>query len=80
MLSYTNPVAVVLSVLSGVGGWGCPNTVSMCLIGMAVVVLWKMPATSASANDETTCLSVLLSTRMAPFNFGRFMTFGCSAR
>ena len=78
MLSYTKPVAVELLVFKGVGGCGWPILFRMWRMGMAVVALWKIPATSASAEDETTCCRVLHSTKIAPFNFGRFVLLGWS--
>ena len=70
------PVAVALSVLSGVGGWGWLSDSKLCLIGTAVVALWNIPATSASADEDMTCRNVLHSTRIAPFSLGCFVTFG----
>ena len=70
------PVAVALSVFIGVGGCGCPIDFSMCLIGTAMVALWKIPATSASEEEDTTCRSVLHSTCIAALSFGLLVLFG----
>ena len=42
----------------------------MRLIGITICVLWKTPATSASAAEDTTFQSVLHSTNMSPFKLG----------
>ena len=73
-------MAVELSVLSGVGGWGWLSASNICLIGTAVVALWKMPATSASADEETTRRSVLHLTKIVLFRFGCLVILGCSDR
>ena len=54
--------AVALSVYTGVGGCRCPKEFDICRIICAVWQLEKMPAVSASAAEETTCLSILHST------------------
>ena len=60
----------ILSVFKGVGGCWWFRAFRMYLMGTAVDALWKIPATSASANEETTWRKVLHSTSIAPFGFG----------
>ena len=76
MLLYTKQVAVELSVFRGVGGWGWFNTLRIWQIGIAVPALWNIPATSASAEEDTTCQRVLHLTRMAPFICGCLVMLG----
>ena len=76
ILPYTKPVAMELSFFREVGGWGWFNTLRIWQIGIAMPALWNIPATSASAEDNTTCQRVLHLTRMAPFIFGWFVILG----
>ena len=69
-------MAVELLVLSGVGSWGWLSASNICRIGTAVVVLWKMPSTSASADKETTWRSVLHLTKIAPFSLDVLLCLG----
>ena len=50
------PLAVLLSVHSGVGGCGCPSSVSVTLSGSASFAFMNNAAISASAADAMTCL------------------------
>ena len=49
----------------GVAGCECPKASSATRIGSVCCALWKIPTTSASADDATTCLNVLHLMRMA---------------
>ena len=53
------------SVLMVIYGCGCCNPSKNNLIGMAVWELGDNPAVLASAAEETTCILVLHSTRIA---------------
>ena len=61
---------VELSVLKGIIFCSCPNASNILLIQIAVLQLWKIADTSASAADETTCLSSRHSMWIGAFNFG----------
>jgi hypothetical protein len=69
------PVAVVLSVFSGVGGCLCPNSSNVVLRTAPYFAFMKTAPFSASAADDITCLSTLLTIKMAPFvSFLSFLT------
>ena len=53
------PCAVVLSVLSGVGGCGWPILINVCQIGTALFALIDKPASSASAAEAITFLMIV---------------------
>ena len=52
----------MLSVFSGVGGWGWFRLIRICLIGMVLLALKYTPAISTSAADDTTYPNILYST------------------
>ena len=60
------PLAVLLSVQSGVGGCGCPNSVSVILSGSASFAFMNNAAISASAADAMTCLIILARIVIGP--------------
>ena len=62
MLLHAKSLAVVLSVLMGVGGWGWSIRMRQLQMGVAVWQLWKRPPTSDSAAGATTCCRYLHST------------------
>ena len=80
MLSCMKPSAVALSVLIEVGGCGWPKMLSKVRMGIATCALWKTPPVSASAADDTTCRSVLHSTRMALLRVGCLEMVGFEER
>ena len=49
----------MLSVLSGVGGYGCPVSISVCLIGIALFAFMNNSATPTSAADTITFLMIV---------------------
>ena len=53
------PVAISLSLLMGVGGWGWFIASSITRIAMAIMEFWRIPTIYSSAVDTETCLSVL---------------------
>ena len=55
---FAIPNAVVLSVYNGVGGCMWPRSSSVILDGVAVFVLWNIPANSDSSANETTCFKI----------------------
>ena len=71
---------VELSVFIGVGGWGCPSTFNMNLIGILICALCKNPHISTSAADTTTFLIVLHSVSIGPFIFGEHVFFWMVAK
>eukprot|EP00957_Ditylum_brightwellii_P101598 7743225-Ditylum_brightwellii.AAC.1 len=52
------PQAVELSVMTGVGGWGCPISVRASCSSLPFLVLEKRAPISASAVDAITCLMI----------------------
>jgi len=68
--SLAMPTAVLLSVTIGVGGWGCSISSAAILIGQASLQLWKSPANSASAADESTSFMMLQLMLMGPVCVG----------
>ena len=61
-----NPYAVELSTCTGVGGWGCPISMSVLRSATPSLVLLKSAPHSASAVDAITCLMMVEVDRMAP--------------
>ena len=59
-----------LLVFMGVGGWGWSNASSALQIGIAVWLLPKTPAVSASAAEATTEQIALHSVWIGPFRGG----------
>ena len=75
----TMPSAAELSFFIGVGGWVKPSSLSVILRVTTVFPLWKSPPTSDSAADATTCLRILHSVWIGPFDGdGRFGNFSGS--
>ena len=75
-VAVTMPSAVQLSVFIGVGGWVKPSSWSVIRKGTAVLPLWNIIPTSASAAEATTCLRILHSVWIGPFaGGGRFGYF-----
>ena len=70
-----NPVSTELLVLIGVGGCACFNAYNTMCIDIATYALCYTPAISASAADDTKCIS----TWIAPFNVGFFVFVGIYA-
>ena len=64
------PSDAELSVFIGVGGWVKPSSWSVILRGAAVCPLWNSPPTSDLAPDATTCLRILHSVWVGPFDGG----------
>ena len=58
---------VVLSIVNGMAGWGCPIWFKIYWIGMAHCALWNAAAISHSVTEVTTCLRVLQSNIIATF-------------
>ena len=67
---WTKALAVLLSVLSGVGGCACPRACNRRRMCMQTCPLWNNPAVSASAADATTDRRVLHLTEMGAFGAG----------
>ena len=61
------PFAVELSVCIGVGGFGCPISVSMFLRWTAPFALMKIPPSYASDAEYITALMICDMLRVAPF-------------
>jgi hypothetical protein len=53
IVSFKIPKAVELSVINGVVGCGCPNSVRVTWIGAPLLAFWKQAPTSDSAADAT---------------------------
>jgi hypothetical protein len=73
IVSLMYPVAVVLSVCSGVGGCGCPISSNVVSKIVASFALRKTDYISASAADDITCLRTVLMIKTAPLA----SIFGC---
>ena len=66
ILLLMSPWVVLLSVWTGVRGWGWPSSSSVLWAGMAVLELRKRAPNLASAADDMTCLIMLEMLRTAP--------------
>ena len=66
------PFAVELSVCVGVGGCGCPISVSMFMRWTASFALMKIPTSSASAAEDMTDFMICDMLRMAPLFGGMY--------
>ena len=75
-VEFAKEVTVELSVRMGVAGWGCPSACNILLMSMATLQLKKSPAVSASAAEETTCLSKWHSICTGPLLDGLGLCFG----
>ena len=62
--------AVVLSVCIGVGGCWWPSSIRICLIISEFFALMKIPAVSASADDDITCRKIEHLLKIGPFSGG----------
>eukprot|EP00957_Ditylum_brightwellii_P029124 2200813-Ditylum_brightwellii.AAC.1 len=60
------PQAVELSVMTGVGGQGCPISVRVSLSSLPFLVLEKRAPISASAADAITCCMILHTLCIGP--------------
>jgi hypothetical protein len=60
------PVTMVLSVCKGVGGRGCPNSSSIARSTVIYLAFKNTAPISASADDDITCLRIVLMMIMAP--------------
>ena len=59
MVSFKNPWAVLLSMWSGVGGYGCPISSRAFRIGMASFAVRNAAAISASGVEDITFFIML---------------------
>jgi hypothetical protein len=70
IVSLLYPMAVVLSVLSGVGGWvggcGCPISSKVVRKSVASFAFRNTDPIYVSAADDITCFRIVLMIRMAP--------------
>ena len=64
------PFAVELSVCIGIGGFGCPISVSMFLRWKASFALMNSPLSSDSAAEDMTTFMICAMLRMAPLFWG----------
>ena len=62
--------AAELSVWSGVGGCGCPISISVFLMGTALRAFMYMAPISASAADDMTALIICATVWTAPLLWG----------
>ena len=62
----TTPSAIELSVCSGVGGCGCPISLTIMYMYTASHAIIYRPANSASVADDMTCLIMCAILSMAP--------------
>ena len=60
------PTAVVLSIWSGVGGYGCPISIRVCCIVIPIFALMYNETYSASAAEVTTIWMMLVVFRIDP--------------
>ena len=70
ILLVSSACAVALSVCIGVWGCGCPSSVSVCRIEMAIFALMKRAPSSASAADDMTARIIWEMLRTAPLLMG----------
>jgi hypothetical protein len=68
IVSFKIPSAVGLSVLHGVAGCVCPNSVRVDLIGAPLWAFWKQAPTSDSAADATTFFRTEFALRIEPLS------------
>ena len=64
------PSVVVLSSVTGVGGWGWFISSSMVHMGSASLQFMKAAPVSESAVDDATCLMIVVGLWMAPLGLG----------
>ena len=69
-VSLAMPAAHRLSVVMGVGGWGCPSSMRMVRMTSASRALKKRPPSSASAADASTFLINVQRMCIAPLRGG----------
>ena len=70
MVLFTTPAAVYLFVWSGLGGWGQPILIHVCLIGTIRLDVINKPASSALAANDMTNFMIPLMASTAPLNWG----------
>jgi hypothetical protein len=68
IVSFKIPKAAELSVLNGVAGCVCPNSVRVTLSGAPLWAFWKHALTSDSAADATTFLMTEAAFRIEPMS------------
>jgi hypothetical protein len=68
IVSFKIPNAVELSVLNGVIGCVCPNSVRVTRIGAPLWAFWKQAPTSDYAADTTTFLMTEAAFRIEPLS------------
>ncbi len=74
MLEVTTLSTVLLSVCVGVGGWGCPISLSTLCIGTAsCVLMYNAPSSALAAEDITTLMSCAMLS-MAPLLLGSIVS------
>ena len=67
IVPFMIPLAVLLSVCSGVAGCSCPSSSAVVQSGTISWAAWNNDATSASAAIVTTIFSILAMTMIGPF-------------
>ena len=75
ILFVTMPNAVMLSVLTGVGGLGCPSLNRVLCMSMAFGALMKSAPNAASAVDDMTALIICAVLRTTPLSGGKTSVF-----
>ncbi len=70
ILLVSRVCAVALTVCIGVRGCGCPSSISVCRIEMAVFALMNRAPSSASAVDYMTARIICKMLRTAPLLMG----------
>jgi hypothetical protein len=74
MLEVTTPSAVLLLVCVGLGGWGCPISLSeFCIRTASCALMYNAPSSALAAQDVTALKScAILST--VPLLLGSFVS------
>jgi hypothetical protein len=75
IVSFKIPKAVDLSVLKGVAGCVCPNSVRVTLIGDPLCAFWKQAPTSDSAADATNFFMTEAAFRIEPLSLSAWRGF-----
>ena len=76
MVLSTMPTAVVLSMRIGMGGCGCPNSVSVSRMIRACCALRNRAPNSASAAEAATMRRIVHNEWMAPFSLIGLFSMG----